>query len=194
MRKILFLALSSTLVACNIGRITADSPEKYKIENLVKVIKNDDLEKVYPEASIAEGKGLFEEGTIERAYTVLYPDTKDEILITWRNRAGNEIEQIFYENEGKWGSDEGIQIGTSYDDLVELNEGPIKVYGFGWDYSGAVDWNEGKMADTNIRVFLAPVNAPPSSFYGDQIIEADLDDIRNLNLRVRAILYQNVDE
>lgn len=191
MRKIAFLTLIVLLTSCSGSRLTAESPEKYELESLVKVISREDLKKIYPEANIAEGKDLFEEGTVERAYTVLYPETKDEILITWQDRNQNKIYQIFYEGEGKWQSKEGIKIGTSYDDLVKLNEGPIKVYGFGWDYSGAVDWNKGKMEDTNIRVFLAPENAPPKSFYGDQVIEADIADIRNLNLTVRAILYQN---
>jgi hypothetical protein len=47
------------------------------------------------------------------------------------------------------------------------------------------------MADSNIRVFLAPVNAPPGRFYGDHIIDSELvEEIRNLDLRVRAIVYQ----
>ena len=191
MRKTAFLTLIVLLTSCSGSRLTAESPEKYKIENLVKVISREDLKKIYPEANIAEGKGVFEEGTVERDYTVLYPDTKDEILITWQDRNQNKVYQIFHEGEGKWKSQKGIAIGTSYEDLVALNKGPIKVYGFGWDYSGAVDWNKGAMEKTNIRVFLAPENAPPKSFYGDKVIEADIADIRNLKLRVRAILYQN---
>lgn len=190
MRKMALLGLLVVLNSCSGSRITADSPEKFKIENLAKVISEEKLNKVYPEAEIAEGLGTFEEGTVERAYSVLYPETKDEIIITWQDRTKNEIYQIFYGGEGKWKSKEGIEIGTSYEDLLRLNGGPIKVYGFGWDYSGAVDWNEGKLADSNVRVFLAPQNAPPKSFYGDQVIEADIADIENLKLRVRAILFQ----
>ena len=144
----------------------------------MKVISREDLKRVYPEANIAEGKELFEEGTVERSYTVLYPGTKDEILITWQDRNENKIHQIFHEGQGRWQSKKGIKIGTSYDDLVALNQGPIKVYGFGWDYSGAVDWNKGKLADSNIRVFLAPENDPPKKFYGDKVIEADIADIK----------------
>lgn len=191
MRKISFLSLLFIIVSCKSKKVTADSPEKFQMEKLVEVISDNDLQKIYPEAQMTEGVDLFEEGTVERPYSVLYPNTKDEILIIWADTGRKNVQQIYYENNGRWSSEKGIRIGTTYDELVEFNEGPIDVYGFGWDYSGAVDWKDGKMADTNVRVFLAPENAPPKSFYGDQIIDSSLvEDLRNLNLKVRAIIYQ----
>ena len=47
------------------------------------------------------------------------------------------------------------------------------------------------MKDSKVRVFLAPVAAPPKGFYGDHIIEADPQDIINLDLKVRAVIFQN---
>ena len=68
--------------------------------------------------------------------------------------------------------------------------GPIKFYGFGWDYSGAVDWSNGKFADSDIRVFLAPKGTPPNKFYGDGVIEATEEEIAALELSVQAIMFQ----
>lgn len=191
MRKLLILALLILTVGCKSRKLTSDSAEKFRMENLAEVISKNNLKNIYPEAEISEGIDLFEEGTVERAYSILYPDTDDELLIIWDDKTQNRPHQIYVEKEGRWRTSEGIQVGTSYEDLVEINNGPIDFYGFGWDYSGAVDWKDGKMKDTNVRVFLAPVSAPPKSFYGDQIIKADPQDIINLDLKVRAIILQN---
>ncbi|WP_324720402.1 hypothetical protein [Salinimicrobium sp. HB62] len=191
MRKLLILALIVLASGCKSRKITSDSAEKFQMENLAKVISRNNLQKIYPEAEISEGIDLFEEGTVERAYSILYPNTDDELLIIWDDKTQNKPHQIYVENEGRWRTGEGIEVGTPYTDLERINEGPFDFYGFGWDYSGAVDWKDGKMKDSNIRVFLAPVAAPPKSFYGDQIIEADPEDIINLDLKVRAIILQN---
>lgn len=194
MRKLLVLGLIIFLSGCKSRKLTADSTEKFYLENLAEVIKNNNLESIYPRAEISEGVDLFEEGTVERAYTILYPDTDDELLIIWKDKTQNQPHQVYVSKPGRWQTREGITVGTSYEDLVKINDGPIDFYGFGWDYSGAVDWKDGKMKDSNVRVFLAPVSAPPNSFYGDHIIEADPQDILNLDLKVRAIIYQEMGE
>ncbi|MCY2685624.1 hypothetical protein [Salinimicrobium sp. TH3] len=193
MKKLLILGLIILASGCKSKKLTANSPEKFRLENLAEVINENSLEKIYPDAEISEGVDLFEEGTIERAYSILYPNTDDELLIIWEDKTMNKPHQIYTENDGRWRTSEGIEVGTSYEDLVKINEGSIDFYGFGWDYSGAVDWKDGKMKDSNVRVFLAPVAAPPKSFYGDKIIEADPEDIINLDLKVRAIILQKED-
>lgn len=193
MRKILALILLFGLVACKSKKLTADSPEKFQIERLAESLSGDNLQTIYPDAVITEGRDVFEEGTLERPYSILYPDTPDEILVIWQDERRDDIYQIYFENEGRWRSQSGIGIGTGYEELVGINEGPIDVYGFGWDYSGAVDFKDGKLADSNVRVFLSPVNTPPEKFYGDKIIEATPEEIQDLNLKVRALVYQGQD-
>lgn len=192
MKKLMIIALIIFTAGCKSRKLSSNSAEKFRIENLAEVISKNNLRDIYPEAEISEGVDLFEEGTIERAYSILYPNTDDELLIIWDDKVANRPHQIYIENDGRWRTSEGIKIGTSYEDLEKINNGPIDFYGFGWDYSGAVDWKGGRMEDTNVRVFLAPVSAPPKSFYGDQIIQADPEDIINLDLKVRAIIFQNI--
>ena len=190
MKRLLILGLVLLATGCKSRKLTANSAEKFQLEKLMSAIDGNNLQKIYPEAKISEGIDLFEEGTVERAYSILYPNTNDELLIIWEDKARNQPHQVYVEKEGRWKTGSGIEIGTTYANLVEINEGPIDFYGFGWDYSGAVDWKDGKMADSNIRVFLAPTAAPPQRFYGDQIVEADPEDILNLDLKVRAIIIQ----
>lgn len=191
MKKLLILLLVIFILGCKSRKLTADSSEKFKLENLAQVISDNKLENIYPGAEISEGIDFFEEGTVERAYSILYPNTDDELLIIWKDKSRNVPHQLYVSRAGRWRTQEGIEVGTSYEDLVKINEGAIDFYGFGWDYSGAVDWKDGKMKDSNVRIFLAPASAPPNSFYGDHIIEADPRDIINLDLRVRAIVLQN---
>lgn len=183
------LALILTFASCKSRKLTADSPQRFIIENLAEISSSQELDRIYPNSRKQEGTDLFEEGTVERAYSVLYPDTPNQILITWSNPNRSQIHSIRVEQPGDWKSKAGIRIGTTYEELVKMN-GPLKFYGFGWDYSGAVDWDNGKFADTDIRVFLAPKNTPPNKFYGDGVIEASEEEIEALNLSVQAIMFQ----
>lgn len=193
MRKFLFILLPLLIVSCKSRQLTKDTSNKYIIENLAQVNSAEELERIYPEASIEEGIDAFDEGVVRRPYSILYPGTQDEILLTWNDPERTKLHQIRTEKDGRWKTSHGIEVGTSYDELVEIN-GPIAFYGFGWDYSGAVDWQNGKLSDTNIRVFLAPKNTPPGKFYGDRIIKASEEEIEALGLNVQAILFQKDEE
>lgn len=191
MRKILFLnILVLVLAGCKSRKLTADSSDKFIIENLAQISSAEDLKRIYPNASIEEGSDVFEEGIVKRPFTIIFPGTPNEALITWNDMERTQLNRIRVENDGRWKTDNGIEIGTTYRELEEINGNSIEFYGFGWDYSGAVDWNGGKLADSNIRVFLAPKGTPPNKFYGDRKIEASEEEIEELELTVQAILYQ----
>lgn len=189
MRKILMIGLVLIMASCKSKKLTTDSSQRFVIENLAGVNSSEDLKRIYPNSNLEEGTDLFEEGTVERAYTLLFPGGANEALITWEDDSRTRIHSVRVGNPGEWKSNTGIRIGTPYAELIELN-GPVKVYGFGWDYSGAVDWNHGKLADTNIRVFLAPKDTPPTKYYGDNVIEATSEELDSLNLSVQGILFQ----
>lgn len=190
MKNVLVLLLILLAAGCKSKKTGSASAEKFQLENLAEIIAENDLKAIYPEAQISEGTDLFEEGTVERPYSILYPGTADELLITWKDEARTQLHQLRFDKNGRWKAFNGIKVGTTYDQLVRLNGNPIKFYGFGWDYSGAVDWNGGKLSDSNIRVFLAPTNTPPGKFIGDQIVDATPEEIEALNLKVQAVLYQ----
>lgn len=191
MRKIAFLSLLLVITSCKSKKITTnDNSAKFLIENLAEAAAAQELKSVYADANINEGVSMFEEATVERAFTVLYPDTPNEVLITWKDLQRTQPYNIRIDKNGKWESKNGIKVGTSYDELVEINGGPISFYGFGWDYGGAVDWEDGKMEKTKIRVFLAPKGQVLNKYYGDHIIKASKEEIDSLQLTVQTILYQ----
>ncbi|SFB80901.1 hypothetical protein SAMN04487907_101728 [Zunongwangia mangrovi] len=189
MKKLLLLFVSISLVACG-GSKKAVKSDKYTIESL----QNKNYEQIlgmYSDANPKNGSEMMEEGTVERPYTILYPGTEDEILITWKNESKTSIFDISYSENGKWSSAKGIKIGTTYDELTRINGKEVKFYGFGWDYSGAVDWNGGKLEDSNIRVFLNPQGKVAGKFYGDRMIDATPEEIEALNLKVSTIMYRD---
>lgn len=176
------------VVACNSAKKgTSSSTAKYTVENLGRMDAQD-IERNYPDANIEEGVDMFEEGTDKRPFSILYPGTENELHITWQDKGRNEIHDLRYSTKGKWKSETGVDIGTSYEELNKMNGKKILFYGFGWDYSGAVDWNGGKLEKSGLRVFLSPGNKAPNKFYGDKIIEATPEEIEALDLEVGAIM------
>ena len=190
MRKIFYLLALISVVACNSSKKVATvSSNSFFVEDLLK-LNSEELKKLFPSEAIIEDTGLFEEGTEERAYTVISSDTPDELHITWKDKNRTQIEDIRMNSNGKWKSNTGIKIGSTYDELTQMNQKPISFYGFGWDYSGATLWNDGKLEKSNIHVFLAPEKEPKNKFYGDHIIKATPEEIKEMDLKVNAILFK----
>ncbi len=188
MRKIFILFVVALLSACNSSKKSvAEGNSKYVIEEMGRM-SSQDLKSLYPEANIQEGVEMYEEGTVERAYTILYPGTENELHITWKDLDRKKIYDLRYSNAGIWKSSTGIDIGTEYEELNKRNGRKISFYGFGWDYSGAVDWNGGRLENSGLRVFLTPGNKPENKFYGDKIVHASPEEIAALDLKVGAII------
>ncbi|MDT0675182.1 hypothetical protein [Autumnicola musiva] len=187
MKKLLFIFFIAGLYSCNsTKKATSGTPDKFVAENLMNYSKSE-ISREYPDANIKEGDEVYDEGTKRRSYTILYPETTNELVITWKN-GKSEIHDIRFADAGNWKTSSGIKVGTTYDELNRLNGKPVSFYGFGWDYSGAVVWNGGKLEDSNLHVFLGPEDEPADKFYGDEIIKASPREIENMNLKVQAVV------
>jgi len=192
MKKLILIGVLCVLISCKGKKHTTEvttSPKNFEVERLAKTNSTDALQRNYPDANLKEGVGLFEEGTVERAYTILYPNTKNEIHIIWETPERKSVYQVYFSKDGDWKSEKAIAIGTTYVELIARNGKPIKVYGFGWDYSGAVDWNGGKLENSKLQVFLKPATTPKPKFYGDGIITPNEAELKELNLTVGQIIY-----
>ena len=188
MRRIFILITLVTLASCGSSKkSTSSGSDKLMIENLANFTA-EEIKNSFPNATINEGTGMFEEGTVEKDFTVLYAETPDEIHITWTDNSKTKIDEIRFSDNGKWKSKSGIKIGTTYSELNKMNGKPISFYGFGWDYSGAVLWNDGKLENGKLRVFIGPDNEVNAKYYGDRIIKATPEEIEALDLKVQTIL------
>lgn len=190
MKRLIVLIIVAGAVSCKSTKNTSTSTEDpFVVENLA-AYTIDEIKQKHPDANMQEDVGMFEEGTEEYPYCILYPDTPDELHITWANDERTKINDIRFAEAGKWKTRAGIHPGTTYNELNELNGKSISFYGFGWDYSGAVVWNEGNFENSNLRVFLAPKNSPEGKFYGDFIVEPTEEEIRNMDLKVQTVVYK----
>ena len=188
MRRIFILIALVTLASCGSSKKSVSSrSDKLMIENLANFTA-EEIKNSFPDATINEGMGMFEEGTVEKDFTVLYPETPNELHITWADNSKTKIDEIRFSDKGKWKSKSGIKIGTTYSELNKMNGKPISFYGFGWDYSGAVLWSDGKLEDGKLRVFIGPDNEVNAKYYGDRIIKATPEEIEALDLKVETIL------
>jgi len=190
MHKLFYLIAILLVVACNSSKDAVTSnPKQLFVEELLEM-NSEEIKNLFPNEVITEDVGLFEEGTEERAYTVISPNSPNEIHITWKDKNRTQIEDLRIDSNGKWKSKTNIIIGSSYEELTSMNKKPISFYGFGWDYSGAVLWNDGALEDSNVHVFLAPEKEPKNKFYGDQVVNATPEEIKELDLKVKAILFR----
>lgn len=190
MKKLFLLITVLSLASCKTAKEPLASPaERFIIEDLIK-LSSEEIKNRYPDAKIKEGMGVYEEGTEERPFCILFPDTHNHLEITWKDLERTEIFDIRFKDKGNWKSSMGIGIGTTIDQLNQLNSIPVSFYGFGWDYSGAVVWNDGKLENSGLYVFLEARNIP-EAFYGDHIIKASAEEIAALSLKVQTLIYKN---
>ncbi len=190
MSKILSVIAILLIVACNSSKNASSSSSKQVYVEELLDMNSEELKKLFPNEEITEDIGMFEEGTEERAFTVISPNTPNEMHITWKDKGRTQVEDLRIETNGKLKSKTNIKIGSTYEELTSINKKPISFYGFGWDYSGAVLWNEGELEKSNIHVFLGSEKEPKNKFYGDHIINATPEEIQELDLKVTAILFR----
>lgn len=189
MKKIFLLLTVLSLASCKTANKPITSPaDRFLIEDLVE-LTSAEIKNRYPEANIKEDVGMFDEGTDERPYTILFPDTPDELHITWDNPEKTRTHDIRFSEGKKWKSNTGIKVGTTYKELNQLNGNDISFYGFGWDYSGAVVWNDGKFENSGLFVFLE-AKGIPGKFYADHIIKATPEEIALMDMKVKTIMYK----
>jgi len=92
--------------------------------------------------------------------TILFPETKNKVTIEWLDgKPYQRIKKLRIEEDGSdWQTAEGIRIGTTFDDLKRINQGPFQFYGFDWEYAGKVDDWQGGNIHKYMTVFLTPKN------------------------------------
>jgi len=130
--------------------------------------------------------------------TRVYPDTDNEAVVFWQDEdAPNNPERVVFEKaNAQWKTNQGIAVGTTLEELEKLNGGPLKLYGFEWDYSGMVTSWEGGNLENELKIgekFALQLgsNKAPGNSYGDILGEeefmSNLPAIRERELKVISI-------
>ncbi|MEM9987537.1 MAG: SH3 domain-containing protein, partial [Bacteroidota bacterium] len=135
-----------------------------------------DLIQLYGPDNVGRSK-VKKPGASAESCTVVFPNTKDEIRITWKNaQAHREVSAVYIMNVGSsWFTPQGLRMGLPLMELTKVNQAPLSFYGFGWTYAGTVKgWGKGKLApySKGFYVMLSPGDQAASSgltsFKGDK--------------------------
>ena len=81
MRKILAVVGLLAIVSCNSNKAVTGTKDIYSLENLSRM-SSEDISRNYPQSNMEEGVDEFEEGTETKPYSILFPETEDEVLIS----------------------------------------------------------------------------------------------------------------
>lgn len=152
-----------------------------------------DIIKAYGKENVTRQTISMGEGEMATS-TVLFPKTDNEIFISWQlDKPFEVITEVLIENEkSPWSTNQGVNIGTTLEELIKINGRDFKFAGFEWDYSGYTnDWQDGLIAKS-LAVFLEPDN--PDVVYpdllGDDLFSSNHPKAKPANLRVRSMIIR----
>lgn len=159
----------------------------YPLDSLLSYNSEDELKRVFGN-DVKRSIGYYPEGMGEYQNTLLYPGTRNEVEFVWLDDSVNFTGLIYVKVSGKrtgWRTSEGITLGTTLKELEHLNKRPFAFYGFGWDYSGMVDWRDGHLFERKIFVSLDyPGESIPPEFdglLGDQKMQSNAELAQKAN-------------
>ena len=161
-----------------VGRITATSTEA-------------DIKSLYGDDQVEYRSVYIGEGESQPGIAV-FPNTPNELEIVWDIAAatGNPEFIRISKKDTKWRTLQGVTVGTTLEELEQINGKPFNLYGFGWDYSGLVsDWRGGKL-DSHLIIALEPDDwekvGPEVS--GDVVFSSDDPKVRVLGAKVASMV------
>lgn len=137
------------------------------------------------EANIYVGEGF------ERPGLLVYPGSQDEVEVLWVEGGDPQRpELVFIRQDGsQWRTESGVSIGTTLEELQQLNGKPFKLSGFDWDYGGTItDWNGGKLEGLTLRLNYPDGKTVDNALLGDQIISSDHPAFAELGAYVNEIV------
>lgn len=165
---------------------TAAKPD-FTLDKLLSFQSEADLIKTYG-ADVKRSTGYYPEGMGEYQNTLLFPDTKNQVEFVWQDDSVSFSGLSYIHISGEatdWKTKEGITLGTTMKDLEKLNQKSFIFSGFGWDYSGATDWDNGHLQERKIFVNLAypgeNVSPEHDALIGDHDIRSDSELAQKVN-------------
>ena len=192
------------------------SPEKEKQESVVSspsdktIVPGTRVGDIHPASSEADLKSIYgKDNVISRQLdegegsfvngTVIFPGTKDEAEILWKDgnaRKNPYLVRILKAGSG-WHLENKIAIGTSLETLLKLNKRPFYITGCCYDAPfSIISWDNGvlsSIAENGVIVRLKPDNESPElkkKIVGDKRYLVSDTTIMNSRMQVSAIFIR----
>lgn len=158
--------------------IVIDDDIAFPLDSLLKFNSEEELRSAFGD-NVKRSIGYMPEGMGKYSNSLLFPGSKNEVEFIWKDTLNfaDLLEINVLRENADWATSDGIRIGTSLRELEVSNQKPFSFYGFGWDYSGTVNWEQGHLSDRRIFVCLGYLQDQSSPQYdsltGDQVIRSD---------------------
>lgn len=118
---------------------------KQQVGNIISSMSEVDLKRVYGEKNVAR----VNRGDVK---TVLYPNSENELEISWKKGQDYKKLEVAIIRKGDWKTAEGIQIGSTVEDLERINGKKIDLYTLE-DGIAIVRWQGGSV-NKNLKVLV----------------------------------------
>jgi hypothetical protein len=150
---------------------------------------HNDLRTLFPGAAIRDepidiGEGICTDGTR------IYAGTPDELDLAWQDADRSRVAFVRSSSPGgRWATTRGLRVGSTLRELEDLAGRVLSFAGFGWDYGGGLEWQEGP---DSLRVFLT-IDPPEQqagadgAIFGDRLVQSDYPAIRQLRIVVDSM-------
>ncbi len=126
----------------------------FVLDHLLEFNTKEDLIKAY-ELKDDTVYGAWTESGEDFGNSLLYPKTKNEVELVWKEDNSNQLDYIrITGNETDWKTTDGITLGMTLEELEIINRKPFIFNGFSWDFEGSINWDEGYLSDKKINARL----------------------------------------
>lgn len=180
------------------------------LEDLLKIKNEGELKSKFGEEHVSYDTVWGPEGMYTMG-SYIDKGTKDEVQIVWqdslhRSKMNAAMAKAWYDTASgnyvfncSWRSERGVRIGTTTDELENLNGKAFVFSGFGWDYGGGIrDWQGGMLDRKGLRIDLTEsesIGKIPETEYtqilGDQDIKSDHPVVKKIQPKVyRIAVYE----
>lgn len=162
-----------------------------------------DLIKFFGKQNVSTDKEILTEGGVQKNVTYCFKGLPDELIIRWLNdNLKNAISVSIINKSSHWKLPENINIGTTLNELNDINQAEFLFSGFEWDYGGQVQsWGTGNLNKYNkdLKMTLAASNMPGDyeKYIGDKVLlKSKNKNIANLGIVVVdfTILLKDIDK
>jgi hypothetical protein len=118
---------------------------KQQVGNIISSMTEADLKRVYGEKNVAR----VNRGDVK---TVIYPNSDNELEISWKKGQDYKKLEVAIIRKGDWKTAEGIQMGSTVEDLERINGKKIDLYTLE-DGMAIVRWQGGSV-NKNLKVLV----------------------------------------
>lgn len=147
-----------------------------------------DISRTYGEGNVQPAEIYIAEGESQQGLT-LFPDSPKEIEVVLKPDGHPQFIRIS-RDDSPWKTETGVTVGTTLNELEQINGKAFSFYGFEWDFGGLVtDWKQGRL-NSNLVIALLPrrYDALTDQMMGEVQLSSDDPAMEALDIRVGSMV------